>query len=157
MKRTLITILTFLLLSGTALAAGSSNTYSIAWDIYNNDRVAVITWNWVADDADGSVPDSSLSTIHATLLKFYFADMAETTPGGVTAPTALYDVTLVDTGDEDVYGGKMIDRSATDVETVLPAIDGCLGGRPIYTGLTMKVGGNSVNSATGKVVVIFYK
>jgi len=119
--------------------------------------MAVVTWVWVADSSNATVPDSALSTTHAGLLKYFFADMGETIPGGVTAPTALYDVTLEDDNDMDVFGGKLTNRSDTAKEQVLPAIGGALGDRPIHSGLTLKIANNSVNDATGTVIITFIK
>ena len=143
--------------SGTAHAAGSSSSYSIQWGESRTGRMAVVTWVWVADDTNATVPDSALSTTHAALLKYYFADMGETIPGAVTAPTALYDVTLDDTNGMDVFGGKLTNRSDTAKEQVLPAIGGALGSRAVHTGLTLKIANNSVNSATGTGIITFIK
>ena len=146
----------FLMLSGTALAAGSSNTYgSIEWGNSSHGRTAVVTWTWVADDTTGKIPGSSLSTADADLLKFFYVDMGETYPGTFISPTALWDATLEDPDGLDVFGGKMLNRSATAPETALPAVGGALGDRSIHTGLTLRVFGNGVNSATGRVVVTF--
>ena len=150
-------VLALLLLCGTALAAGSSNSYSIQWGRSGENRMAVVTWNWVADDTTGAVPGSALSAADADLLRYYFADMGETKPGPFVAPTTLYDVTLEDPDGMDVFGGKMMNRSNTTGEQALPAISGALGDRPIYTGLTLRIYNNSVNSATGTVTVTFIR
>ena len=143
--------------SGVAYAAGSSNSYSIEWGESRTGRMAVVTWVWVADDTNATVPDSALSTTHAALLKYFFADMGETIPGAVTAPTALYDATLEDANGMDVFGGKLTNRSDPAKEQVLPAIGGALGSRAIHTGLTLKIANNSVNDATGTVIITFIK
>lgn len=143
--------------SGAAYAAGSLNSYTIQWGRSEHGRMAVVTWNWVADDTTGRVPGSSLSAADTDALKYFYVDMGETKPGTFIAPTALYDVTLEDPDGMDVFGGKMMNRSNTTGEQVLPAMSGALGSRPLYTGLTLRVYNNSVNSATGKVIITFIK
>ncbi len=158
MKRLFIAILAFCMMGGVAYGAGSSNSYSIQWGGGTGEnRMAVVTWTWVADDTTGAVPGSALSAADADLLKYYFADMGETKSGPFVVPTTLYDVTLEDPDGMDIFGGKMMNRSNTTGQQVLPAISGALGSRAVYTGLTLRVYNNSVNSATGTVIITFIR
>ena len=47
----------------------------------------------------------------------------ETDPGA-TAPTTLYDITLVNANGRDVMGGALADRSATVTEDTMPLKNG---------------------------------
>lgn len=104
----------------------------------------------VADAADGSFPDTVLPSIEGRLLAL------ETNPGA-TAPTALYDITVEDAHGHDVLEGVGANRAAGSTEkaaivfastSVHPAI-------AQSDVLTLKIAGNSVNSAQ-IVVEIYY-
>ena len=69
-----------------------------------------------------------------------------TNPGS-TAPTAAYDITLLDADGVDVAGGTLADRSATLSESVVPA-------QPIYVDseLTLTIT-NAGDSKIGKITL----
>ena len=110
--------------------------------------VEIVTVDWVADDADGTVPDLSLE-LRGYLLK------AITIPGA-TNPTADYDLALGDPDDSDLdaLGGALADRSASATEQVAPVLSGAT--HPVFLAgnYTLSLANNSANDATGKV--IFY-
>ena len=135
-----------LLLASTAcFAAGASTTYSIrflGFGIFEH------TITWVADDATAAV--NSYTTDGITSAVF----MGFTVPSAVTAPTALYDIVLTDENGIDIFGGELMDRSATVAQQALPRIGNGFGTRFTNSKLTFTLTNNAVNSARGKF--IFY-
>lgn len=114
-------------------------------------RCEIVTVDWVADAAAATIPDLSID------LRGYVAKII-TNPGS-TAPTALYDITLVDPEDSalDVLAGAIINRATATTEQVYPAIAGAPGtvsSFPVFLAgtYTIKIANNSVNSATGRIV-----
>lgn len=114
--------------------------------------VGVITLTITADAADGSVPDTPLTTkISGRLLAL------ETNPGA-TAPTANYDLTLVDDDGHDVLEGVGANRHTSTTEKVSIVYSGTAVHPPVAKSdtLTLNVDGNSVNSA-GIVAKLYYE
>lgn len=78
---------------------------------------------WTCDAAGNVSGIPSTIAISGEVLRFAFVPS-----GGGTAPTALYDVTLLDSSGVDLMDGKGADRSATLAEQVLTtarmAVDG---------------------------------
>jgi hypothetical protein len=70
---------------------------------------------WLSDGA-GAVSANPFTPRAGTLIQFRFVP-----DGGGTAPTALYDVTLVDAGGFDLMVAAGADRSATLTQVVRPA------------------------------------
>ncbi len=105
-------------------------------------EVEVITADWTADAADGSIPDTGLGTIAGTLLRLM-------TNPGTPAPTAAYDVVIEDEDGFDVLGGLGANRSATITEE--GEIKGTTYRRIVGSALTLKISGNIVNGAKGIV------
>lgn len=105
--------------------------------------------SWVADDTDGSVPDTVLTDENGDNdnLTAYIV-LAVTNPGS-TAPTNNYDITIEDSEGVDVMGGALADRSATASEQAMPLISGSPVPRLVHGPLTFKLTDNLVNSATG--------
>lgn len=96
--------------------------------------VTVYTYRLTADASDGSWPATASDPIDGWIIR------VETNPGA-TAPTALYDLTLVDTDGLDVMGGVLANRSATLTEHVLSP-------QPYVRGAVTITGtNNAVNSA----------
>lgn len=93
--------------------------------------------SWVADAADGSIP-----TLTTTDFSGWWLTKAVTNPGA-TAPTALYDITLVDADGLDLADGSLENRSATasEVETMAAQIGG--------GGFVVTLANNLVHSAVG--------
>jgi len=111
--------------------------------------------SWVADAADGSVPDTILTDEDGGNSNLNAFIVLVVTNPGATAPTASYDVTLVDSEGVDVMGGALNDRSATASEQAMPLISGNPVPRLVLGSLTFKLANNSVNSATGTCNVFF--
>lgn len=73
--------------------------------------------------------------------------MVVTDPGS-TAPTASYDITLLDAQGVDIMSGNLADRSATVTEQAYPTRI-----RPVNGKLTLTISNNSANGATGDVYI----
>lgn len=106
--------------------------------------VGVIVATCVADDTDGSFPDTVLPAIDGQILSII-------TDPGTPAPTTLYDVTAVDADGFDRLGGAGANRAAATTERA--AVTGAFVGR--REALTLTLANNSVNSAQ-LVVTIHY-
>lgn len=149
MKR-FITLTAALMLAAFAAGAEAASSISGAETYSRNtprESVQVITVSWTAH-TDGVV---TAETIDVDPQGYVF--MVVTNPGA-TAPTALYDITLTDADGVDIMGGTLADRSATASEQAVPAVStGLYGGRYVIGGLTLNISNNSVNSATGTLVL----
>jgi len=150
MKKAILTMLMvlFLLLPVTLYAAGSSNTVTEGWVDGMEGGVYVITFTWVADDSDGSVPSAETSgPLNGMILKVV-------TDPGATAPTDGYAVTLTASEGADVMGGALGDLDTANTEQWFPQA-GTDAPRPVYVAgtLTMALTGNSVNDALGTLTV----
>lgn len=82
----------------------------------NGREVQKVSVAWTSD-ASGNA-DVSITNLYGFLIK------AVTDPDGAAAPTALYDITLVDENSVDALAGKLADRSATVNEQVYPVATG---------------------------------
>jgi len=142
--------------------AGSSTTITfskINTPYTGTHGIVTVTIEWVADDANGSVPNGAFDSTDMVDIIGRCATMAITNPGG-TAPTADYDITIEDDQACDIYGGALTNRSATLSEQAMPiflapAAFARTRRRPIISDLTFKLANNSVNSATGTCVLCF--
>lgn len=141
-----------LFFTGPAFAAGSSNAISLTevkdYGLSSEaKRVKIVTIDWVADDADASVPDLELS-LSGYLLKVV-------TNPGATAPTDQYDITFGDPSDSalDALGGALADRATATTEQVYPVVSGAT--TPIFLqgDYTLSLSNNAVNSASGQIVL----
>lgn len=122
-----------------------AGTVTLAFEAKNlgDRKIKVVTAAWTADAANGSVPDTTIAGLSGYLVK------AITNPGAV-APTALYDVKLLDSADvtADALAGVLVDRHVANTELVLPTVPPLLSGD-----YTLNITGNIVNSATGTVIL----
>ncbi len=133
--------------------AGSSNTLTsdsiINIGYSESKRVRKIIVDWVGDDATGAVPNLTLSNLQGYVIK------AITNPGS-TAPTSNYDIALGDPLDNslDALASLLNNRSATVTEQVYTNVSGAT--TPIWLDkgdYVLSVTNNSVNSATGQIVL----
>ena len=110
--------------------------------VANHRPLAEVRWDW-ASDGSGNVSEASGVQVTGRLVQF------TTIPdGGGTAPTALYDVTLLNADGVDVLAGNGADRSATVVETVDEA-----NLRPVgYSQLTLTIA--NAGASKGGVAVL---
>lgn len=121
--------------AGAANAFGAGTVTLLGTpDTVEGQDVTIYTYTMTADAADGSYPATASYPINGWIIR------VETNPGS-TAPTALWDLTLLDQDGLDVMGGVLANRSATATEHVLAP-------QPYVRGaVTITPTGNSVNSA----------
>lgn len=117
---------------------------------YTVGHVRKIVVDWVADAAAATVPDTILPRFEGRIAEF-------TTDPGAVAPTALYDLTLVDADAVDRLQGLGMNRSAAATESVPVVYAGSSIHPPVglWDVLTLKLANNAVNSATGRVILIY--
>ena len=104
-----------------------------------------ISLTWTADASDGTVPNTSV-TFSGWIVRVI-------TNPGATAPTDDYDITVNDPDDSsfDIMGGALADRDTANTEQVYPVISGAATPVLAMGAHTVKISGNSVNSATGVI------
>jgi hypothetical protein len=106
--------------------------------------------DWVADAADASVPALALPAIEGYLLAI------ETNPGA-TAPTANYDIALNDAEGVDrlLAAGQNRHTTTSEIANVVHTSSSNHPGVSVDETLTLAISGNAVNSATGRVVILY--
>ena len=117
---------------------------------YTRGHVRRIVVDFVADAADGSIPDTTLPNIEGRLFEL-------TTNPGAVAPTDNYDVTVVDGEGIDRLQGLGADRDTTNTESVPPVYSGSTI-HPVVSlseTLTLKFANQAVHSATGRVILLY--
>jgi len=117
---------------------------------YTIGHVRRVVVDFVADAADGTVPDTLLPSIEGRLMEL------TTNPGG-TAPTDNYDITLIDAEGVDRLQGLGANRDTANTES-LPLVYSGSTIHPVVSktdALTLKIGGQSVNSAVGRVILLY--
>lgn len=151
MKRLLTAIvISVFLMAGHAMAAGSVTQ---AIKNYTNGNMRTVTFSWVGDAANGTVPSTATSTAITTDISGWYVYAIETVPGSV-APTPLYDIVINDASGFDIAGGQLANRSATATERVIPKLDATAslyGGVLVDSALTLVITNQSAVSATGTV------
>jgi hypothetical protein len=131
MKKTVLALLLALLAPVLARAAGT--VVLTTTDSVMGQSVKIYTYTLTADAAAATFPATASMPIDGWIIK------VKTSPGS-TAPTALWDLTLVGDG-MDVMGGYLTNRSATATEHILFP-------QPYVRGpVTITATGNAVNSA----------
>ena len=84
----------------------------------------------------------------------WFVLMAVANPGAVS-PTDNYDITVIDAEGVDIFGGELNDLSATASQQRMPKIGSAYGARFVSgDALTFSLTNQSVNSATGRLVIL---
>lgn len=117
---------------------------------YNHGHVRKVVVDFVADAADGSIPNTTIPRFEGRLLEL-------TTNPGSTAPTDNYDVTLIDEEGADRLQGLGANRDTANTESV-PLVYSGSTVHPIvglWEALSLRFANNSVNSATGRVILIY--
>jgi hypothetical protein len=111
--------------------------------------VRTLTATIVASSSDGTIPDTALPGFEGRLLAL------ETIPG-LTQPTSLYDITIVDALGLDVLQGVGANRSSSVAEKVPVIYSGTALYPPVSSAdvLTLKIANNSVHSA--QITVVLY-
>jgi hypothetical protein len=142
-----------LLVCGNAWATASSITDNYANGAYpsqNNGKNFQVVFSFTGDSTNGTF----VSTACSAPIKGYVTRVV-VNPGS-TAPTASYDITLTTTNNgEDIMGGKLADRSASDTEAMRPYDSGSGTYGDVYVDgtVTLNISNNSINSATGTVTL----
>lgn len=124
--------------------AGSVTVTTTTRALNSGKKIKVVNIAWTADVAAATVPDTALNDLNGYLVKVI------TNPGS-TAPTANYDIMLLDYDDStvDAANAAIINRHTTSSEIVLPTVPPLLCGN-----YTFNLTNNAVNSATG-VCILF--
>ena len=131
--------------------AGSSNITDQMNYTDKDFKKKILTISWVADSSNATIPDL---VINATMygVQGWYLYSAKTDPGS-TAPTDNYDI-VINVDGFDICGGVLANRDTTNTEMALVVT--AAHGFPIVTGdMTVSISGNSVNSATGVIVLTF--
>lgn len=109
---------------------------------YTIGNIRRINFSVVADASDGSIPDAVLPKFQGRLLSLH-------TNPGATAPTANYDITLVDGDGVDRLQGVGANRHTSTSEQV-PVVYASTSVNPpvsVDETLTLTIANNSVNAA----------
>jgi len=118
-------------------------------------QIIKVTIAWEGAAAGGAVTTTAFPTAAQKSLPGRSCVLATTNPGAV-APTAAYDIEILDALGVDIFGGALNNRSATANEQSQPLIGTSFyGPRLVADQLSFKLTGNSVNSATGECVLYF--
>lgn len=148
MKKIIYSLIFFaslLLISSGVYAAGTVTRTTP--DTKNDGHLRIVTLSWTADASAATVPATTISNVDG------YVYTVITNPGS-TAPTDNYDITLTDSDGVDVMGGATLNRDTANSEQVF-SLDGFL--RYTKGNLTFTLSNNSVNSATGTVIIHIYK
>ena len=147
----LIAITLILTVAFGAWAAGA--TVTPTYVPVPHSSVWVLTFTWLADDGNGTVP-TTIWGDGVTEQPIYGYVVRATTNPGTTAPQDNYDITLTDADGIDVMGGALMNRDTVTSEHVGSLLqagnfDWCF----VDGTLTLNLSGNNVNSATGVLKV----
>ena len=118
--------------------------------------IRVLEFDWTASGSDGTLTNVTISDNQAKVLSGLKAVLGVTNPGA-TAPTAAYDIEILDEDGIDIFGTALKDRSATASEQARPAIATLAGERLVDGHLTFQLTNNSVHSALGTCKIYFTK
>jgi len=157
MKRLYFLLLAWLLLF--PVFGNAAGTVTQKLDQYPSANMRVMTFTWVGDAANGTVPSTATTAAITSDLLGWYVYAIETNPGSV-APTTLYDVVVNDAEGLDIAGGLLANRSATATEKITPRLDetySIFGGVLVDGALTLVISNQSVVSATGTVKLILSK
>ncbi len=153
MRKVLGIILCLILLMPVlSFAVGTATVSRTTIGATNSRPRIVLTIVWAADS---SAVAPAAKTIDASVygISGWYLYSAKTVPG-TPAPTPNYDIVINDANGFDITGGKLADRHTSAVELV--NIGTATHGYPIVNGdLSFVVSGNSVNSATGTLILTF--
>lgn len=112
--------------------------------------------DWTAS-AGGSISNTTVDTSITNVIKGMSVTMGEAWfTSGEVLPSDNYDVVFKDEYGIDIFGGEAYNLNSTSAsgEQFIPKMGSGYGRRPITTGLTFEINGNSVANACGHVVVI---
>lgn len=144
-------IFALFLIVGLSAVFGVGTVTDTDIEVVPRSGVRVLTFNWTADAADGSVPNA-VSTENVNGFVFQVAAI----PGNASNPTDQYDITLEDGDGVDIMASALINNGSDTTKVASPVINGTTMQRFVDGKLTLKVSGNSVNEASGTLKV-YYK
>ena len=112
----------------------------------------VITIAWTGAAAGGAI-DAITVNAQTYGIEGWYLYSVETNPG-TTAPTDDYDIVINDADGLDIAGGLLANRDSSVTEMV--NLRAAATGYPMVRGnLSVAISGNSVNSATGTIIMTF--
>lgn len=117
---------------------------------YTQGHVRKLQIDFVADAADGSIPDTVLPVIEGRLFEL-------TTNPGAVAPTDNYDITMTDAEGIDRLQGVGANRDTANTEVAIVVYSGSTI-HPVVSRadvLTLSLANNLVHSATGRVILLY--
>jgi len=121
------------------------------WEALSKD-IWKFTITWTCTDL--GVVSSAFDTVEKARVYGKYLFLMVTDPSA-TAPTTLYDITLVDDGSLDLAGGELANRSATLREQAIPKLNGsCYGDRVIDGGLVVTIAAAG-NAKIGDLILYF--
>ena len=150
---------TILLVALFAVSAFAAGTVTQAIVKYPNANLQTVTFSWVGDAANGSVPSTATNAAITAAIAGWYVYSIDTDPGAVP-PTTLYDIVINDASGFDIAGGQLANRSATATQRVIPKLDATAslyGGVLIDSTLTMVITNQTDVSATGTVKLFLAK
>lgn len=120
------------------------------WQYLKGKNVSKVIVDWVSHSTAGTVSQVSDEPIYGEILRI-------TTNPGATAPTNLYDVTILDEDSVDVALGTLANRATATTETVYPTVAGSAGNNtdvqmPVAGKLTLTISAAG-NSKIGRVTI----
>lgn len=151
MKKILLALAIILISANFAFAVGTASVTNVEKvKVLGEQQRVILTITWVDDTAG-----TTLSINPATYgIQGWYIVQAETDPSVVTAPTDLYDITLVSTSGVDISLAILMNRSATLTQRVSVAAGGVV--YPvIFESFVFTLSGNAVAGGTGTLKLIF--
>ena len=109
---------------------------------------------WLADSGTAAVTETAFDATDTVDILGRYCILGLTDPG-TTAPTANYDIEILDEYGIDIFGGALTNRDAANSEQVVPKINSVYGGRLCAGVWNFKLTNNAVNSAEGKCILYF--
>ena len=114
----------------------------------------VVKFDWLAA-AGGTLSAASTTANVDKEIRGLYCVCAITDPGATTKPTNNYDIAINDSFGCDIFGGELNNRASGSTEQTTPRVGNAYMARPIFTGLSVALTGNSVASASGALYVVF--
>ena len=134
--------------------AGSVSIASSTITVQAQPTRKIITLSWACEAGAATIPNTTIGAETYGIKGWYFYS-AETNPGA-TAPTTLYDITILDADGADLAGSLLMNRSATLTEGPIAMALGTTGHPPVVRGdLTFTLSNNAVNAALGTCILVF--
>lgn len=138
-----------LILSALSILCANAQSVQQSCQPIGASNIYVISVNWTASSS-GSVPQTLLQCPIMPTIQGYRVVNSEATPGS-TAPTNGYSITLLDSSGVDIMASAMSALSSTSPASFQASPTA----PPIFGALNFTLTGNSVNSATGRILIYF--